>query len=882
LAADEGDMWDSGKVASDETIQIVYTGKPLQSSQDFFWKVRVYDAAGDASPWSEPARWSMGLLRSQNWKAEWIGYDEPDADADTTQKADPVTFDGLKWIWTDEGDASKKVPQGTRYFARIVSLPDGKTVRKATLLMAADDSHNVLINGQKVGGGTGHTQAFEHDATEFLRGGENVVAIEVNNGGDNPAGLCGRLVIWMNGVVEPRVVDVNEAWRFSIDKPAGWEDAAKRGKPDFSAMKQSELVVAVGEPPWGVPGRRTLELPPPPYLRRAFDAPKPVKRAMVYATARGVYELYLNGQRVGRDELTPGWTEYKKRIYYNTYDVTSLVAQGRNVIGSILGDGWYSGYFSYQGKRELYGKNPSLMVQLEIEYADGSKQTIVTDPSWKCGYGPYREADLLQGSGYDARREIPAWGRAGFDDSKWKPAVVAEAPAARIEPYPGNPVRRHEEIPAKAISEPQPGVYVFDMGQNLVGWTRLKLKSQKPGARIELRHSEMLNPDGTPYLVALRQARAMDHYICQGIEAEGFEPKFTFHGFRYVEVRGLKRKPPLDAITGIAVHNEMPRSGEFTCSSANANQLFHNIIWGQKGNYLEVPTDSPQRDERLGWTGDAQFFIRTGAYNFDVSAFFTKWLIDLVQDAQHADGTFFDVAPDLLGGHGNVAWGDAGIICPYAIYQMYGDTRVISDHYDAMKRYIEFLQNNSKDFVRGVGAYGDWLNLNDATKPEVIGTAYYAYVTGLMSEMAAAIRKDDDAQKYRSLSEKVRAAFIKNFVNEDGSIKESGQTGYALAFTMDLLPAEKKEAAAEHFVRAIENKSWHLATGFIGTPRLLPALTRAGRTDVAYKLFLTETYPSWLYQVTLGATTMWERWDGWTPEKGFQDPGMNSFNHYAF
>jgi alpha-L-rhamnosidase len=602
----------------------------------------------------------------------------------------------------------------------------------------------------------------------------------------------------------------------------------------------------------------------------------------VRATARGLYELYINGQRVGRDELTPGWTDYKKRIYYQTYDVTPMLKKGDNVIGAILGDGWHSGYFSYQGKRNLYGADPSLLVQLDIEYENGKKQTIVSDGSWKCAYGPIREGDLLMGSAYDSRISIDGWDNVGFDDAKWSSAEVMEATKAAIEPHPGDPVRRHEEIRAVGVKEISPGVYIFDLGQNIVGWPRLIVRDANAGAKITLRHSEMLNPDGSLYTIALRGARALDTFWPKGGGEETFEPKFTFHGFRYVEVAGLSSPPDAKDLVGVVVHSEMPRTGEFDCSSKLVNQLYHNIIWGQKGNYLEVPTDCPQRDERLGWTGDAQFFIRTGAYNFDVSAFFTKWLVDLVQDAQYPDGTFADVAPDLLGGHGNVAWGDAGIICPYVIYRTYGDTRIIDQHYANMAKYIEFLRKNSKDFVRGYGAYGDWLNLDDKTKAEVIGTAYFEYVTRLMSEMATATGRDGDGKKYTELANKVREAFIKNFVNDDGSIKESGQTGYALAFTMNLLPAERKKAAAEQFVKAIERKNYHLATGFIGTPRLLPALTLAGKTDVAYRLFLTESFPSWLYQVTLGATTMWERWDGWTPDKGFQDPGMNSFNHYAF
>ncbi len=501
------------------------------------------------------------------------------------------------------------------------------------------------------------------------------------------------------------------------------------------------------------------------------------------------------------------------------------------------------------------------------------------------------------GTTYDATQEIPGWDGVGFDDSAWQAPVVGrmgDSPVPedkehgrgahatlQISAYPGDAIRTQEEIKPLKIAEPTPNVYVFDLGQNMVGWARFKLNAEK-GQELTFRYSEMLTPEGTPYTIPLRGARVIDHYIAKGGGEETWAPIFTSHGFRYVEITGLKEKPSLDAVTGVVAHADIPRTGYFESSSEAVNKLFHNIIWGQKGNYTDVPTDCPQRDERLGWTGDAQFFVPTAAYNFEVDAFFTKWLVDLDTDAQYPDGSFADVAPDLTGGHGNVAWGDAGIVCPYTMYKRYGDTRIIRQHYAEMARYIDFLTKSSKDFIRGQGGYGDWLNLGGGAKSEVVGTAYYHYVTGLMSEMAGAIGKTDDAKKYEKLSDDIKAAFIKNFVADDGSIKDSSQTGYALAFTMDLIPADKKAAAAEKFVDEIKKKNWHLATGFIGTPRLLPALTDAGRNDIAYKLFLTDTFPSWLYQVKLGSTTMWERWDGWTPDKGFQDPAMNSFNHYAF
>ena len=876
LDADQGDLWSSGKVASDETIQLAYAGKELASRAEAFWKVRVWSDDKEPSAWSEAAKWSMGLLDAREWQAKWIGYDEPDPTA--TKSAEPMTLGQLAWIWTDEGDATKDVPKGDRYFARKLDLPEGRAITRADFAIAGDDSFAVNVNGKRAGGGGGTQDATVLDISSLLHGGSNVLMVKVHNAG-GPAALMGRLVLQVAGTAHPISIDVDSSWKFSKERPADWESE----KLDPSGWLAAKEVAPLGTPPWGKPQVKTLELPPPPMLRKAFAVNKPVKRATVYATALGIYELHLNGQRVGKDYFTPGWTNYHKRVYYNTYDVTSQIKHGANAIGALLGDGWYCGYYAWGQKSKWYGTDPRLMVQLEVQYEDGSIDRIVTDESWRCAYGPWREGDLVMGTAYDSQREMRGWDAPGFDDSKWcSPTVGAATPPPVMSAYPGSPVRTHEELPAKSVKEPVPGVYVFDLGQNMVGWARFKLSGLSAGQTLRFRYTEMLNDDGTPYTVHLRGARVTDHYTAKGGGEESWEPIFTFHGFRYVEITGLKSKPAVDAVTGVVAGADMERTGTFESSSELANQLFHNIIWGQKGNYFEVPFDCPQRDERLGWTGDAQFFVPTAAYNFDIAPFFTKWLIDLDTDAQYPDGSFADVAPDLTGGHGNVAWGDAGVVCPYTIYKSYGDTRIIEQHYAEMVRYLDYLKKTSKDFIRGQGAYGDWVNLGGGAKSEVIGTAYFSYIARLMSEMASAIGKDDDAAKFKKLADDVRDAFVVSFVGEDGSIKESSQTGYALAFTMGLIPDARRKLAADQFIKELEKKNFHLATGFIGTPRLLPGLTMAGRNDVAYRLFLTDTFPSWLFQVKLGATTMWERWDGWTPDKGFQDPAMNSFNHYAF
>jgi alpha-L-rhamnosidase len=715
LERNKGDLWNSGKVQSDQSNQVVYKGKPLKSRTLCYWKVRVWDKSGRVSDWSEAATWTMGLLENDDWRAKWIGYD-----------------------------------------------------------------------------------------------------------------------------AEP---------------PAAYKE--------------------------GQPSQGGLVLPPPPYLRKSFLVNKPVKRAVAYASALGLYELQINGKRVGTDYFTPGWTDYAKRVYYRTYDVTALLTQSGNAIGAVLADGWYAGYIGFGKKREHYGSEPRLLVQLEIEYADGTRQVVVTDNSWKATYGPIFEADFLMGETYDNRKEIPDWCTYWFNDAAWDSVAVTDKIEAMIQAYPGVAVKKMLEIDAKKITEPVKDVYVFDMGQNFAGWVRLKASGQA-GTKIVLRFAEMLNPDGTIYTTNLREARCTDTYILKGAGEETWEPRFTYHGFRYVEVTGYPGKPALDAITGVVVYSDTPLVGSFECSNPMVNQLYKNIVWGQRGNFIEVPTDCPQRDERLGWTGDAQIFIRTATYNMDVAAFFTKWLVDL-EDAQSPEGAFPDVAPRKVAmGDGTAAWGDAGVICPWTIYEVYGDKRVIEKHFESMKKWIAYLKANSKGLLRPDKGYGDWVSIASDTPKDVIATAYFAYSTRLLSKMAAAIGRDNEAKEYEELFTQIKNAFNEAYVSEDARIKGDTQTCYLLGLHFDLLAADKREKVTEHLIKAIEAKNWHLSTGFVGLSYLLPTLTETGHLDVAYRLLANETFPSWGYSIRNGATTIWERWDGWTEEKGFQDPGMNSFNHYAF
>lgn len=786
LGRDRGDLWDTGRVNSSESIQIAYAGKPLASLERCWWKVRVWDRNGRPSPWSRPAYWSMGLLHKEDWKAEWIGCAIP-----REKMPDPVYL-------------------------------------------------------------------------------------------------------------------------------------------------------------------------PAPYLRKTFRTSAPAARAVVFATAAGLYELFIDGKRVGKDCLTPGWTEYSKRLYYQAYDVTKLLKKpGEHVLGAILGDGWYGLHHGGRGRL-------ALLAQMHLWLEDGKKQVVLTDGSWRASYnGPILNDDIYNGETYDARREEPEWCTPEFDDSAWQPVRVgfggqtaggfrdvtqqvrnavqggalriqasndlfgdpaygfvktlrvefrqggrtyrrtvqegqtltidgiapgdirratygaagasADVGKAILQRHPGSPVRRMTELRPVRITEPRPGVYVFDMGQNFAGWARLHLIGTT-GKKIVLRFAEMLNPDGTIYTANLRAARCTDTYICKGGD-ETWEPRFTFHGFRYVEVTGLDQKPDKGTITGIVLSSDAPRTSGFTCSNPLLNRLYENIVWGQRSNYLEVPTDCPQRDERMGWSGDAQVFIGTGVYNEDVAAFFTAWL-NTYNDDQYPDGGYPNVAP--RGGGVSPAWGDAGIICPWTLWHTYGDTRILEDHWPNMERWIQYLRDRSNNLVRPAEGFGDWLNVNAPLPTDVIATAYFAHSTQLMAQMARALGKNDEARRYSELFDQIRQAFDRAFVSSDGRIKGDTQTAYLMALGFDLLPPQKRPAAVARLVELIRERDNHLSVGFLGVNLLLPVLTDVGRPDLAWTLLTNTTYPSWLYAVTQGATTIWERWDGWTKERGFQDPGMNSFNHYAY
>ena len=640
-------------------------------------------------------------------------------------------------------------------------------------------------------------------------------------------------------------------------------------------------------------------------LRREFKLSTRPKRAVVYASALGVYELYINGKRVGDYLLAPEFTDYHTRTQYQSYDVTPLLRPGANAIGAVLGDGWYAGGIGLarslvKKPRNIYGNHPRVIAQLEVELVDGKNERVVTDESWRATReGPIVQSDILDGEDYDARREMPGWDSAGFDDKAWQVADVASNVRTTLVSQPNEPMRVTQEIKPISVNEPKPGVYVFDMGQNMVGWCRLRVQGAA-GTKVTIRHAEMLNDDGTIYTDNLRAAKQTDTYTMRGQSNsfETFEPHFTYHGFRYVEVTGLKTKPQIDAITGLVFNSAMTETGSFESSSPTLNKLWQNILWTQRGNMLSIPTDCPQRDERLGWMGDIQIFVGTGIFNMDMAAFYTKWMKD-VRDAQAEDGRFADFSPHPFGKDkiftGVPGWGDAGIVVPWRVWQHYGDKRVLAENLESGKRWVEFIRSNNPNLLwknkRG-NDYGDWLNSDTLiyegfpnkggqVPKEIFATMMFAYAADLVSRMAQVLGKDDDARKHKQLFEEIKTAFNKAYVSEDGRIQGDTQAGYAIALHFDLLPEKLRPLAVKHMLEGIDRYKGHMSTGFHSTYRMMLELTASGHNDLAYKLINNRTFPSWGYSIENGATTIWERWDGYVKGRGFQNKGMNSFNHYA-
>ena len=627
-----------------------------------------------------------------------------------------------------------------------------------------------------------------------------------------------------------------------------------------------------------------------PLLRTTFTTKGAIASATVFITAHGLYEAQLNGRRIGDAVFTPGWTSYNHRLQYQAYDVTGLIQPGKNAIGALLGNGWYRGYIGFNWQHNVYGNKLGLLMRLVIRYKNGQSETVTTGPGWKSSTSEVLYSEIYDGEAIDHRKEKKGWSLPDYDDAGWNKADVDPSPMDNLVATANEPVKRHETFHAIKLLTTPKGEHVIDFGQNLTGWVIVKIKG-KAGDSLHLSHAEVLDKEGNFYTDNLRAAKAQDVFILRGGDEEVFEPHFTFHGFRFIRIEGWSGPINPDDFTAVALYSDMPKTGEFTCSNALINQLQHNIQWGQQGNFLDIPTDCPQRDERLGWTGDAQVFSRTAAFNRGTENFFSKWMKDVAAD-QHPDGSVPFVIPNVTGNGTSSGWADVSTIIPWNVYLVYGDTVMLRTQYPSMKAWVEYIRHQAKDNLWNTGFnFGDWLfyrpfDDNDGrsavTDKYLIAQCFYAHSTQLLIDAARVLGKKDDVVNYSVLLQKIKDAYLREYMTPDGRLVSGTQTAYVLALQFDMLPESLRKQAAERLVKNIQDYNYHLTTGFLGTPYLCHVLSRYGYTRVAYRLLLQDTYPSWLYPVKMGATTIWERWDGIRPDGSFETPGMNSFNHYSY
>ena len=751
------------------------------------------------------------------------------------------------------------------------------------------------------------------EATDALTSGVNTIAIETvhynaNHDGmdsaDMPPMMATLVVEYSDGSVETFVS--GPMWKTSIHSAAGWQqkgfdDAGWRNAVEWK-QSPSPMSAPLGHP-W-IPDSVKV-------LGRDFEARGPdsttapsIQSVRLYATALGAYEFFINGERVGDQVLAPGWTDYREHVKYQSYDVTALVHHGWNALWVQLAPGWYETPLEWLQQPNNYGDTPpALKAQLRIEYKDGSVQWVATDTSWKAMPSYILHSEIYDGESQDLRKNGPYWNWDNFNERALKNAVTVEPKPVRIEAQEFQPIRVEQTLTAKTVSEPKPGVFVYDFGQNFAGVERLRV-SGPAGAKIQVRFAEIVNGDGTLYTDNLRTAKATDHFILSGNGIEELMPHFTFHGFRYLEITGLVSALPTEAVSAQVFHTDATITARLMTGSAMINQLWKNIQWGQRSNFVGIPTDCPQRDERLGWMGDAEVFWRAASYNMDLAAFSREFAGDmrgtLVGTPYYGIYSPGTAVPNVGYAAG---WSDAGVIIPWTSWLQSGDTSIIEENWAAMEKYLDAIDAANTDGLwkhdSGI-PFSDWLSPEGRTDYVLVATAYWAYDVTLMRQMAEATSRSADEEKYARLFAKISAAFQRQFVRKDGfvagadsspspfgqidnpnAVAHGGdtQTGYVLALHMNLVPEELSPAAAQKLVNKIEANHGLLGTGFLGTPYLLEELTRTGHADLAYKLLLNTEYPSWGYLVSHGATTMWERWNG---DQMKNDPSMNSYNHYAY
>lgn len=871
-------VWHSGKVDSARQVDVRLPREvDLESATRYFWQVRLWDGAGEVGGWSDPAWFETGLLEAADWQgAEWIARAAPEVEVgEWKDYRVSLEFSGLR----------------EAIGVLLRTSPDGREAGMWQLNVSGD--RPLLRRHRKTAGQyevTGETVVEGFEVDDLRRG---VHRLEFEVSGDRvTTRLDGRQIEGTDGLgrasggvglrshgserVEVRQLEVVAA-----------EDGEVLLARDFGEVGR---LLARDREWW--PAAEPASLP---LLRGGFRVGGKVAEARLYASARGIYEVSCNGRRVGDQRLAPGWTDYHQRIQSQSYDVTDLLREGENVLGVALADGWFRGRVGI-GWEHVYGDGLSFIAKLRVRYEDGRSEWFASGPDWAAADGPRVRADLQDGESHDARLERPGWDTVDFDADGWQPVALAENVSERLVPQPDEPVRVTGVVPARTRTTPEPGVFLYDLGQNIVGVARVRLQGRK-GQTVRIRHGEEVHRTGERkgrlYTENLRSARAVDAYRFAADGEVVFEPRFTQHGFRYVEISGIETAPEIEDVAGVVLGSDLPMTGELACSSELLNQLVSNIRWGLRGNFLSIPTDTPARDERLGWTGDINVFAPAACRLTDSRAFLSKWMDD-VRDAQFAGGSVPAVIPQPRGEFqaSGVGWEDAVITVPHAVWRATGDLRIVRRNWDAMKRFQAHLERSATadgDLLeqgRSSWFSGDWLTLEEVDRLEehkVIGTSHFAENTRMMAEMAAAMGEAERAAEWAELHPRIRRAFSEAYCDADGTVHTGTQTAYALALGMDMVVGgELRAKVGERFLAKLEADDLHLRTGFLGTPWLLPALSSIGRDDLAVTILLHEDYPSWGYPVRMGATTMWERWNSIQPDGSFGPVSMNSFNHYAY
>jgi alpha-L-rhamnosidase len=861
LAQNKADLWNSGQVKSGLS-QIAYGGKPLGSRAQCFWKVRVWDNKAKSSAYSAPSVWEMGLLQKSDWHGQWIGYTPP-----AQPQVSIPTLQGASCIWYPEGDPLRNAPEETRYFRRTVTLPADRKISDADLRIAADNSAIIFVNGREVGRSHDSWKTRDvFDVGKQLVAGPNVIAVAIDNEG-TAAGLATQLDVKFDSG-QPLTVLTNGTWKVSRTAPAGWQNVAF----DDATWVSAREVAKVGEGPWGkIASTVQVPAPPAPHFRRGFQVNGNIKRATAYICGLGYNELYINGRKVGDHMLDPGWTRYDRRSLYVTHDVTSYLKNGANALGVILGTGHYDDHVLnvWDFENATWRTRPKMLMELRLDYADGRTQTITSDGNWKASTGPIVFDSISAGETYDARLEKAGWNTASYNDTAWaKPQIVEPVKgilAAQIAP----PIRVTQSIAPVKVTEPTPGVFIFDLGQNIAGIPQLRI-SGPAGAKVAMRCAEKLHADGTLDAANIdefvhrrdpNQAFQTDTYILKGQGREVWNPRFTYHGFQYVEVTGFPGTPTLGNLRGLVMHSDFDSIGQFECSNPMLNRVQQMSLWSYRNNFHSIPTDCPHR-EKNGWTGDAHLAAEMGLYNFDGGANYEKWLDDIA-DEQGNKGDFAGIIPTSGWGYNiGPSWDSAYPLIVWYLYQYRGDKRMIEKHYPRLVRYVDYVSTRAKDGIVDYGL-GDWVPAKTETPAAVTSTAYYYVDSMLVAKMAQMLGKTADAKKYSDQAASIKTAFNNKFYNaQTGEYANGSLTALSCALYQGLVEPQNKAKVVENLVAEVKKQDYHMDVGILGAKYLLNTLADNGRADVVYQMLQQRTWPSYGHWVDRGATTLWEEWNG--------------------